>query len=244
VLRKRGVQSRARAPRIDVIPAIAVVCRAAAVNRSVASYTAAMTGKGQAASPGPVVGDERIVLHTNRGDLVIGLYDTVAPKHAAQIRKLVRLGVYDSTYIFRVEPGFVAQVVNAQNRKLALTREQHAAIAAIPAEFSHLQHHAGVVSMARDDDDINSAETSFSFVLARARELDGKFTIIGEVQFGRPLLAMIAREPRDDRNRPYNPIVIERGEVKAAAQIAQMQAAHELRDAIPLPKRVPGPRPH
>src|SRR3954468_4324960 len=101
--------------------------------------------KKAAPAAAPVVGDERIVLHTNRGDLVIGLYDTVAPKHAAQIRKLVRLGVYDSTYIFRVEPGFVAQVVNAQNRKLALTREQHAAIAAIPAEFSHLQHHAGVV---------------------------------------------------------------------------------------------------
>jgi cyclophilin family peptidyl-prolyl cis-trans isomerase len=203
-----------------------------------------MTGKGHVAGPGLAVGDERIVLHTNRGDLVVGLYDTVAPKHAAQIRKLVRLGVYDSTNIFRVEPGFVAQVVNAQNRKLPLTPAQHAAIAPIPAEFSRLQHQAGVVSMAHDDDDINSAETSFSFVLGRARELDGKFTIIGEVQFGRPLLAMIAREPRDERNRPYNPIMIERAEVKTAAQIAQMQAAHELRDAIPLPRRVPGPRPH
>jgi cyclophilin family peptidyl-prolyl cis-trans isomerase len=188
------------------------------------------------------VGDEKILFRTNRGDLVLGLYDGVAPKHAAQVRKLVRLGVYDTTNIFRVEPGFVAQVVNAQNRKTALTREQHAAIAPIPAEFSKLQHRVGVLSMARDADDVNSAETSFSFVLGRARELDGKFTIFGEVEFGRPLLAMIAREPRDPQNRPMSPILIERGEVKTAAQIAQMQAAHELREALPLPKPPPPPR--
>jgi cyclophilin family peptidyl-prolyl cis-trans isomerase len=190
----------------------------------------------------PAVGDERILLRTNRGDLVVGLYDTVAPKHAAQIRKLVRLGVYDTTTIFRVEPGFVAQVVNAQNRKTPLTREQHAAIAQIPAEFSQLKHRAGVVSMARDEDDVNSAETSFSFMLGRAPELDGKFTIIGQVEFGQRMLAMIAREPRDESNRPYNPILIERAEVKTGAQIAQMQAAHQLHDALPPAKPPPPPR--
>src|SRR5215218_6002233 len=99
---------------------------------------------------GPAIGDERILLRTNRGDLVVGLYDAIAPKHAAQLRKLVRLGVYDSTMIFRVEPGFVAQVTNAQNRKKALTSEQHKAITPIPAEFSKLQHRPGIVSMARD----------------------------------------------------------------------------------------------
>jgi hypothetical protein len=55
---------------------------------------------------------------------------------------------------------------------------------------------------------------------------------------------MISREPRDERNRPYNPIVIERGEVKSGAQIAEMKAAHQLRDAVPPPKPPPkGPRP-
>src|SRR5207237_1159284 len=102
-------------------------------------------------------------------------------KHAAQIRKLVRLGVYDSTTIFRIEPGFVAQVINAQNRKNPLTPEQHRAITHIPAEFSKLKHRVGMVSMAHDNDDSNSAETSFSFMLGRAPELDGKYTIIGEL---------------------------------------------------------------
>jgi len=187
------------------------------------------------AAKGPAIGDERILLHTNRGDLVVGLYDAVAPKHAAQIRKLVRLGVYDSTMIFRVEPGFVAQVTNAQNRKKALTPEQHKAIAHIPAEFSKLQHKAGIVSMARDTDDVNSAETSFSFMLGRAPELDRKYTIIGELEHGMPLLKMIEKEPRDYYNRPKNPVVVEKAEIKTGQEIAQLKAAGQLKDAQPAP---------
>jgi peptidylprolyl isomerase len=191
----------------------------------------------------PAIGDERILLRTSRGDLVVGLYDGVAPKHAAQIRKLVRLGVYDSTTIFRVEPGFVAQITNAQNRQQPLTAEQSKAIAPIPAEFSKLPHRTGTVSMARDDDDVNSAETSFSFVLGRSPHLDRKYTVIGEVEHGHKLLAMIGKEPRDWRNRPRTPIVVEKAEVKTGAEIARMKAAGELRDATPLPPAPPVPPP-
>jgi cyclophilin family peptidyl-prolyl cis-trans isomerase len=183
------------------------------------------------AAKGPPIGDERILLRTGRGDLVVGLFDTIAPKHAAQLRKLVRLGVYDSTWIHRVQPGFVAQICNAQNRKKPLSPEQHKAIAPIPAEFSKLQHRPGIVSMARDNDDVNSAETSFSFLLGRAPELDHKYTIIGEVEFGMPLLKIVEKEPRDYYNRPKNPVVVDKAEIKTAAQIAQMKAAGELKDA-------------
>jgi cyclophilin family peptidyl-prolyl cis-trans isomerase len=187
------------------------------------------------ARKGPAIGDERILLRTTRGDVVVGLYDAVAPKHAAQIRKLVRLGVYDSTTIFRIEPGFVAQITNAQNRQKALTSEQSKAIAAIPAEFSRIPHRPGIVSMARDDDDVNSAETSFSFVLGRSPHLDRKYTVIGEVEYGRKLLEKIEREPRDWRNRPRTPIVVEKAEVKTGEEIARMRTAGELRDVTPLP---------
>jgi cyclophilin family peptidyl-prolyl cis-trans isomerase len=188
---------------------------------------------------GPPVGDERILLRTTRGDLVVGLYDGVAPKHAAQIRRLVRLGVYDSTRVFRIEPGFVAQITNAQNRDKPLTPEQSKAITAIPAEFSKLPHRKGTVSMARDDDDVNSAETSFSFILGRSPHLDRKYTVIGEVEYGDELLAMIGKEPRDWRNRPTTPIVVEKAEVKTGAEIARMRAAGELRDPKPLPPAPP-----
>jgi cyclophilin family peptidyl-prolyl cis-trans isomerase len=86
--------------------------------------------------------------------------------------------------------------------------------------------------MARREDP-NSAETSFSFMLGRAAELDGKYTIIGEVEFGQPLLAAIAREPRDYSNRPLTPILVDKAEVKTGAEIAQMREKKELRELIP-----------
>jgi cyclophilin family peptidyl-prolyl cis-trans isomerase len=186
---------------------------------------------------GPVVGDERVLLRTNRGDLVVGLYDAVAPRHAAQIRKLVRLGVYDSCTLFRVEPGYLAQLTDAPNRKQPLTSEQRKAIVPIPAELSRLRHRAGVLSMAHDDKDINSARTSFSFMLGRAPDLDGKYTIIGEVEFGQPMLDQIAREPREWNNRPRVPVAVEKAEVKSGQEIARMRAAGELRNLQPLPAR-------
>jgi cyclophilin family peptidyl-prolyl cis-trans isomerase len=185
------------------------------------------------AASGPAVGDERVVLHTNRGDLVIALYDAVAPKHAAQIKKLVRLGVYDSTLLFRVEPNFVIQITNAQNRKQPLTPEQHKAITHIPAELSKIKHRKGIVSMARDTDDLNSAETSFSFMLGRSPELDGKYTVIGEVEFGQPLLDQIAKEPRDYWNKPVKPILIERAEVNTGAELEKLKATGALKGILP-----------
>ena len=194
----------------------------------------AVAGAKPAGKP-PAIGDERVLLRTNRGDLVVGLYDDVAPKHAAQIRNLVRLGVYDSCTIFRVEPGFLAQLTDAPNRKEPLTSEQRKAITRIPAEFSKLRHGPGVVSMARDDNDIDSAKTSFSFMLGRAPDLDGKYTIIGELLWGQAMLAQIAREPREWNNRPRNPVIVERAEIKTGQQIAQMRAAGDLRATQPRP---------
>jgi cyclophilin family peptidyl-prolyl cis-trans isomerase len=186
------------------------------------------------AQKSPVIGDERVLLRTNRGDLVVGLYDDVAPRHAAQIRKLVRLGVYDSCTIFRVEPGYLAQLTDAPNRKEPLTSEQRKAITRIPAELSKLRHRPGVVSMAHDDNDINSAKTSFSFMLGRAPDLDGKYTIIGELEWGQAMLAQIAREPREWNNRPRSPVIVERAEIKTGEQIAQMRTAGQIRGTQPL----------
>jgi cyclophilin family peptidyl-prolyl cis-trans isomerase len=212
--------------------AAAVLVMAGAV-----SLTAHAAGKPAArpAKKGAPVGDERILLRTNRGDLVVGLYESIAPNHATQIRKLVRLGVYDTTTLFRVEPGYLVQITDAQNRKTPLTSEQRKAIARIPAELSKLPHRKGTVSMARRQA-LDSAETSFSFMLGRAPDLDGEYTVIGELEFGQPLLDQIAREPRDHMNRPLTPIMVEQALVKTGAEIAQLRASGELRGPQRLPR--------
>ena len=193
----------------------------------------------QAQPARPRVGEERILFRTNRGDLVLGLYPEVAPRTTAQILNLVRLGVYDSVWFHRVEPGFVAQITDARNRKNPLSPEQVKALVKLPAELSPVPHQSGVLSMARQNEDINSAESSFSFLLGPAPHLDGKYTVFGQVEWGMPLLAMVAGEPRDARNAPRYLLMVESAVVKTDAEIASMIQAGELRRPRRLPDSAP-----
>jgi cyclophilin family peptidyl-prolyl cis-trans isomerase len=188
-------------------------------------------GAPRASDATPMVASERIVLRTDLGDLVIALYPEVAPRHVAQLLRLTRLGVYDSTWFHRIEPGFVVQLSDAQNRKMPLTATQRTAIRKIPAEFSALRHQPGVVSMAHLDGDVNSAETSFSFMLADAPHLDGKYTIVGRLESGQDVLAAVAATPRDTQKRPLEDVVVRSAVVKTAAEIREMESSSELRKA-------------
>jgi hypothetical protein len=62
-----------------------------------------------AASIEPKLSDERLVLQTEWGNIELAFFPEVAPKTAAHILKLGRLGAYTSNNFFRLEPGFVAQ---------------------------------------------------------------------------------------------------------------------------------------
>jgi len=49
-------------------------------------------------------------IETNLGPVTVRLFTDVAPRHAANIARLARLGTYDGRYFNRIIPGFVAQV--------------------------------------------------------------------------------------------------------------------------------------
>ncbi len=145
----------------------------------------------------PPLAKEKVVLQTDFGAIVLGLYPQNAPETVKQFLKLVRLGVYDTTHFFRVHPGFVAQVSEETQREHPLDETQRAALKNIPAEFSSLRHELGVLSMARWDDDPNSARMSFSILLGPAPHLDGKYTVFGKVIQGYETLRQIQAAPRD-----------------------------------------------
>jgi cyclophilin family peptidyl-prolyl cis-trans isomerase len=176
------------------------------------------------AGPAVGAGDERVVLHTACGDLVLVLYPDVAPRHAEQFLKLVRLGVYDSTHFHRIHPGFVAQNAGAFDRHAPLTPEQAAAVHKLPAEFSTIPHRRGTLSMARADDDPDSAETSFSILLGDAPHLDGKYTVFGHVESGWEVLDEMVRVPRKD-TAPLGRVEVYRAEVVDPAALAAMTLA-------------------
>jgi peptidylprolyl isomerase len=176
------------------------------------------------------VDEERLVLRTNHGDLVIALFPDVAPRRVEQIKRLVKLGAYDTTFFVRVRPGFYAQLSSVQNRLDPLTKEQEAAIGFIAEELSTLPHRRGTVSVARTNDETKGARTSFGILLDRAAHLDGKFTIFGELESGVQVLAGIARLPLDDNNAPQSPVVVQRALLRTPAQLTEMRWTGELRE--------------
>jgi len=185
----------------------------------------------------PRVGDERIVLHTNMGDLVLALYPDVAPRHTAQTLKLARMGVYDNVDFYRIEPSFVVQLSDARHRRPQLSPQQIEVISPLKAEFGSLKHRRGVLSMAHYNDAPDSAETSFSVLLSDAPHLDGKYTIFGHLETGEAVLDAISRVERDAKKRPLERVFIKKAEVVDSAEaLARMNIQGPIER---LPKQSP-----
>ncbi|MBI5698614.1 MAG: peptidylprolyl isomerase, partial [Thaumarchaeota archaeon] len=73
----------------------------------------------------------------------------------------------------------------------------------IDAEFSDHKHTKYVVSMARGTD-INSAGSQFFITTADVPDLDGKYTIFGEVIQGKDVVDKIASLETDLNDRPVD----------------------------------------
>ena len=148
------------------------------------------------------------VFKTSEGDVLVEFFPEIAPQHTEQIGRLIQAGLYDGVPIHRIERGFVAQVNNVEWRSVPLTPDQKAIIKKIPAEFSDTLHVRGILSMAHADNDINSAESSFSFLLGPAPHLDGKYTIFAKVIHGLEVLDRLEKVPVDARHKPLENIQI------------------------------------
>jgi len=183
----------------------------------------------------PKLSNERIIFHTNVGDIVFALFPEIAPKTTAKILKLVKAGAYDGVPIGRVEKGFVAQVFNYDARTTPLTPEQLKLLGKIPAEFSDIRHTRGIVSLAREDNDINSGEFSFSFLLGEAPHLDHQYTVFGEVTQGMDVLSGIENIPTE-KTVPIATVMVERAEVVNVDSLNATQLQGVRMMALPYEK--------
>ena len=83
----------------------------------------------------------------------------------------------------------------------------------LKAEFSRTAKHLrGSLSMARSRD-VDSAGSQFFVCVDRTASLDTQYTIFGHVVTGMDVADAIVAAPRDDRDRPLEPVQIERAEV-------------------------------
>jgi len=164
----------------------------------------------------PVIVEEEIItLTTSEGVIVIKLDAVAAPKHAENFKKLVKEGFYDGTTFHRVIPGFMIQGGDPLSKDQA-KRAEHGTGGpgyTIPAEIGK-KHTRGALAAARQGDQVNpkrnSSGSQFYIVIdeMQCRQLDGQYTVFGEVIEGMEVADKIVAKPRDPRDNPKEPVTI------------------------------------
>lgn len=149
--------------------------------------------------------DDKLVMETSKGQVVIALRPDLAPAHVARIKELARSGFYDGLKFHRVIDGFMAQTGDPKGNGTGGSGKK------LKAEFSAEKHKRGTVSMARSQDP-NSGDSQFFICLAEAPWLDKQYTVWGQVTEGMDNVDAVAKgEP------PKNPDSIVSVRVAAAA---------------------------
>jgi cyclophilin family peptidyl-prolyl cis-trans isomerase len=191
------------------------------------------------AAASPERAGPRVIFHTLAGDLVFALYPKVAPETVEQFLELTRNGVYDTAHFRRLEPGFVLQTGAAHDRITPLTSRQESLIRKLRGEYgTEVRHRRGVLSLARPDSDPDGGVTSFSILLGDAPQLDGKYTVFGELESGADVLEALERVPVNN-GRPALRLTINYGEVVETPEALRSKA---LIAAIPLAAEMPAPQ--
>ncbi|KQP55017.1 peptidylprolyl isomerase [Methylobacterium sp. Leaf399] len=130
---------------------------------------------------------DTLYLDTKDGRVTIVLRPDIAPKHAAQIKTLVRQGFYDGLKFHRVMDGFMAQTGDPKGNGTG-----GSSLPNIPAEFSQAPFKRGTVGMARSSSP-NSANSQFFICLGDAPFLDGQYTVVGVVTSGMDVVDKIKK---------------------------------------------------
>ena len=153
---------------------------------------------------------------TNLGTMTVKLYSGT-PKHRDNFVKLALSGYYNGILFHRVINGFMIQAGDPLSKDEA----QKAAWGTggpgytVPAEFvPEYRHKKGALAAARRGDAANPYKESSGsqfYIVQDERacaQLDGAYTVFGEVIEGLPVIDKIASVQTDGRDRPVNPVKI------------------------------------
>ena len=133
------------------------------------------------------------------GEVVIELFDKIAPNHVKRFIKLSDEKKYNGVVFHRVIDGFMAQSgdvkygnIDTGNYKPRLVGTGNSEYPDLKAEFSELPHERGTLSMARSNSP-DSANSQFFICFKAAPDLDRQYTVFGKVIKGMEFIDMIKR---------------------------------------------------
>jgi len=165
--------------------------------------------------------DERAIIKTTEGEMVLEFWPDVAPGHVENFKKLARKGFYDGTCFHRVIKGFMIQggdplTKDPNKERLWGTGDPGYKI---KAEFNERNHDRGVISMARSSDP-DSAGSQFFICHGNPRFLDRQYTAFGKLIKGDDVLEKIATSPTHPQDRPDKRMGIDSIKIVAADSVA------------------------
>lgn len=144
----------------------------------------------------------------NGGIIVVELYPDIAPKTVENFKKLVGEQFYDGIIFHRVMQGFMIQGGAPEGTGFGGSDEP------IVGEFGSngisnpLRHERGVISMARQLNDNNSASSQFFIMHETKSNLDGDYAAFGRVIAGMETVDWIAAQPVNGSNKPLDNITM------------------------------------
>ena len=140
-----------------------------------------------------------MILKLKDGDVVIELFNDVAPNHVKRFKKLSDEKKYDGVVFHRVIDGFMAQTgdVKFGNSNLETYDIKRAGTGGseypdLKAEFSDIPHERGSLSMARAANP-DSANSQFFICFKASSFLDRQYTVFGKVIEGMEFVDLIKR---------------------------------------------------
>jgi peptidylprolyl isomerase len=161
------------------------------------STTTEITTPGGGGAPAPAAGSDAentLVLELTTGTVKIKLRPDLAPQHVARVKQLANEGFYNGIIFHRVIAGFMAQTGDPTGTGMGGSK-----YADLPAEFTPTPFERGTVGAARSSSP-NSANSQFFICFTHAPNLNGQYTVWGQVIDGMPAVDKIAKgEP------PSNP---------------------------------------
>ena len=140
--------------------------------------------------------------------IVIELYPDIAPITVANFKKLVSENFYDGIIFHRVINGFMIQGGDPTGTGMGGSAETIKGEFASNGVANPLSHTAGVVSMARKGNDMNSASSQFFIMHKTSPHLDGDYAAFGKVWRGIETVNQIAAVATDGADKPLTPVVI------------------------------------
>lgn len=142
-----------------------------------------------------LTGDERlprVKIETNKGSIVVELFEDEAPETVGNFIHLVESGFYDGLTFHRVLPGFMAQGGCPEGDGRGGPGYQIYCECENPG---HRKHFRGSLSMAHAGRDTGGSQ--FFLTFTQAPQLNGDHTVFGRVVEGMDVLAKIRRRDPD-----------------------------------------------